>query len=84
MSTRRKFLSQISTATALAGISPMISACCSFCKDKAKAPFKLGVADWTLKLGGDPKSFDKAKEIVSRTKSSGCIVFNSDLESLKK
>ena len=63
MSTRRKFLSQISTATALAGISPMISACCSFCKDKAKAPFKLGVADWTLKLGGDPKSFDKAKEL---------------------
>lgn len=29
-------------------------------------------------------SFDKVKEIVSRTKSSGCIVFNSDLESLKK
>lgn len=60
---RRKFLSQISSATAFAGLSPMIAACCSMCPDKSKRPYKLGVADWTLKMGGKPEAFDKAKEL---------------------
>ena len=63
MSTRREFLSQISSMVAVAGVSPMIAACCSYCPEKSKRPFKLGVADWSLRMGGDPMAFDKAKEL---------------------
>ncbi|MBQ6534788.1 MAG: sugar phosphate isomerase/epimerase [Opitutales bacterium] len=59
---RRKFLSQMVSAAALAGLSPAISACRCACNSSRK-PFKMGVADWSLLKGGDPSAFDVAKEI---------------------
>ena len=60
---RRKFLSQISSVATVAGLSPMISACCSLCPAKSKRPYKLGVADWTLGLRGTPEAIYKTKEL---------------------
>ncbi len=58
---RRKFLTQISTLAALAGVSPVISACK---KNPTKKPeFKFGICDWDLKLSGNPKAIDATRAL---------------------